>query len=345
MNRGILTALAFSALLIGLRAAEEPPKTPTPPAQANTPKPKLKFDQTTFDFGKTSRLEVVKGTFTFQNVGEGVLKLGKPTTSCGCTVAALKSDTLQPGEKGELNFTLNLGKSRAVIQKNITVDSNDPDAPRVTLVVKADYTPLYQVTPISYYLNLHKGDTTNLAPAVVMRTDGQPFTISKIKPSQSWIEAKVEPDQQTSTNHSVRVQISLKPEGTPRYFTELLQLFTEETDQPAVTLSFSGRLTGDLTLSPESIYWPITDPTKVLTTRRIVLRSSLSDKLEVKNVSSSLKDVEVEAVAKEDGKTYEIVAKLAHVPDKTTNGMIRFDTNIPSQPKVEVPVWVNIVKR
>jgi hypothetical protein len=38
----------------------------------------------------------------------------------------------------------------------------------------------------------------------------------------------------------------------------------------------------------------------------------------------------------------ELVAKLDKVPDKTTNGMIRLDTNIPSQPSVQVPVWINV---
>lgn len=334
MKRGFVFALACFGLVLGLNAAEEAP---------NAGKPKIKFAQTVYDFGKTSQVEQVTGTFIFENVGDAPLKLGKPTTTCGCTVAGVKPDTLQPGEKGELTFSLNLGKTRAIVQKNITVDSNDPETPKVTLTVKADYTPLYQADKPTFYLHIRKGQTTNLT-ALVTRTDGNPLVISKIEATQPWIEAKAEPDN-SSTNQAVRIHATVKPDGAPRYFAEMVKLFVAGSEAPAYTLSFQGRLVGDLTLTPESLYWPITDPTKAITSRRIILKSALSEKLEIKNISSTLKDINVETISKEDGKTMELVAKLGALPDKTTNGVIRFETNIPSQPKVEVPVWINIVKR
>jgi hypothetical protein len=187
-----------------------------------------------------------------------------------------------------------------------------------------------------------EGDTTNVTTRV-SRTDGKPFTIAKIKPSQSWIEAKFEPDT-SSTNQAYKISATLKPEGSPRYFSESLNVFIDQSETPAFMVTFSGRLMGDLTMTPESLYWPITDPDKAMTSRRIVVKSMLADKLELKNVTSTLKDVTLEMVPKEDGKTFEIVAKLANVPGQTTNGVIRFESNVPSQPKVEVPIWINIVK-
>jgi hypothetical protein len=62
--------------------------------------PKIQFDQTVYDFGKTSQVETVSGVFKFKNIGDGILKLEPPKPSCGCTVAELKPDTLQPGETG-----------------------------------------------------------------------------------------------------------------------------------------------------------------------------------------------------------------------------------------------------
>jgi hypothetical protein len=273
-------------------------------------------------------------------VGDADLKIGKPSTSCGCTVAGVKPEVLKPGEQGELSFTLNLGRNRAVLQKQITVESNDPETPRTVLTVKADYTPLYEITPVSYYFNLHKGETTNVT-ARVTRSDGKPINITNLKPSQSWITAKAEPEP-NSNNQAVRINAELKPDGAPRYFTEMVSAFVDGSDQSTFAVTFSGRLMGDLVVTPESLYWPVTDPEKPLSSRRIILKSSLPDKLEVKNVTSTLKDLSVETVSKEDGKTMELVAKLAAVPDHTTNGMIRFETNIPSQPSVQVPVWINV---
>ena len=86
--------------------------------------PKLQFEQTVYDFGKTSQVENVSGTFKYKNVGDAVLKLEAPKPSCGCTIAGLKPDTLNPGETGELAFTFNLGRSRVVMEKRIAVKSN-----------------------------------------------------------------------------------------------------------------------------------------------------------------------------------------------------------------------------
>src|SRR5580692_4305940 len=88
--------------------------------------PKIQFDQTIYDFGKTSLVTSVSGVFKFKNVGNSVLKLEPPKPSCGCTVAELKPDTLAPGESGEVAFTLNPGLSRATLEKHIAVTSNDP---------------------------------------------------------------------------------------------------------------------------------------------------------------------------------------------------------------------------
>src|SRR5690349_392326 len=66
-------------------------------AASAEPAPKIQFDSTLYDFGTTSLVQSVSGTFTFHNAGDGVLKIQEPKPSCGCTVAKLSSDTLKPG--------------------------------------------------------------------------------------------------------------------------------------------------------------------------------------------------------------------------------------------------------
>ena len=59
----------------------------------------------------------------------------------------------------------------------------------------------------------------------------------------------------------------------------------------------------------------MTDPDKPLSSRRIILKSSLPDKLEVKNITSTLKDLVREASPRRKmGETTELVAELASVP-------------------------------
>jgi hypothetical protein len=340
MKRGMITGVICLGFISLFVRAEEPAKD-----QPKAGTPKITFDSTVYDFGKTSQVERVTGTFVFHNAGDGVLKMDKPQPGCGCTVAGLKPEVLQPGEKGELTYTINLPKTRANLQKQITDLCNDPVNPRTVLTIKADYVPLYDLSPSYFSLNVRKGEVTNVT-ARVSRTDGKKFTITSIKPTQtnnaSWIQTKAEPDP-NSTNGAVVLTTTLKPEGSPRYFSDLLNVYVDEAPQPAFSLTVYGKVVGDLTLSREMLYWPITDPAKAVTTQQIIVRSSLPEKLEVKNLTSSLKDVNVEAVTKDD-KTIELIAKLGPVPERSTNGVIRFETNVPSQPKMEVPITISLIR-
>src|SRR5438067_5992772 len=176
MNPRLIVVSIALALFCGISRGQGAEQPNPGPSSTATGKPKIKFEQTVYNFGKTSQVETVSGTFNFQNVGDAALKMGKPTTSCGCTVAGVKPEVLQPGEKGELSFTLNLGRNRAVLEKQITVDSNDPDNPKIALSVRAEYIPLYEVGPVSFYLSIRQGESTNLT-AHVTRTDGKPFHV------------------------------------------------------------------------------------------------------------------------------------------------------------------------
>jgi hypothetical protein len=307
-------------------------------------KPRIKFDQTVYDFGNTCKVEQVTGKFTFVNAGDGVLKLAQPSTSCGCTVAAVKPEVLQPGEHGDISFSLYLGPMRAILQKEITVSSNDPETPKTVLKVRADYTPLFEMAPGNFNINLHKGDSASLT-ARVTRTDGQLLRVTKIKPSQPWIEAKAEPEP-NSDNRAVRITGTIRPTGNPRYFSEFIRVCVDGSDDPAFALTVYGKLSGDLSITPESVYWPIADPEKATGSRRITVKSLQTEKpLEIRSASSSLPNLSVEASVQPDGRSGEILIKLNTVPSHTTNGVIRFETNFPSQPEVEVPVAINVIKQ
>jgi hypothetical protein len=313
--------------------------------------PKLQFDQTVYDFGKTSQVEKVTGTFTFKNAGDGVLKMNKPTTSCGCTVAALKSDVLQPGEKGELAFTMNLGTTKATLQKIITVTSNDPQTPSIQLTIKAEYTPLYEVTPTMVRIDLRKGETTNTTVAI-KRTDGKNINITKMDPSKPWIAPKIIPAAPDHNEQIAHISIDLKPEGPLGQFSEALRVFAEDTNKPIATIFVSGRLLGDIALTPSMLYWNVTDAAalkkegaEALNTKRLTASSTVPGKsFELHNATSSIKEISVELVPKENGQTYEIVAKLAEAPKETIRGTITIESNLASQPKLEVPITVSVLK-
>lgn len=364
-----------------LRPAKPPAALPVAPAGAATapgaavqptvpvptgPGPKLLFDKMVYDFGKVTDTEKVTGKFTFSNAGEGELRLEKPTSNCGCTVAGVKPDVLKPGEKGEIEFSLNIPPGRNKLEKQIYVTSNDPQNPRLTLTVKAEHEPLYDFTPTMLNLTLQEGLTTNVM-IHVKRTDGQKLTLAKVENSQTnWLTTRLLPAEPPD-EQAARIEVTMKAEGTPRRIGDWVRVYADGADKPAFQVWSNLRIVGDVVWSPDAVVWNINDPEqfkKQLTppdpsspaakqpqmdwmiTRRLSVSSGLpGQNLEVTNLQTDLEGVELRVETNQVGRVYAIVAKLTQIPDKTLNGKLTFETNLGKQKKVEVPMIVSVLKR
>jgi len=313
--------------------------------------PKIQFEQTVYDFGKTSQVATVSGVFKFKNIGDGILKVEPPKPSCGCTVAELKPDTLQPGESGELPFTFSLGLNRATLEKHIAVRSNDPQTPEVSLTIKADYTPLYEMNPITLAPQLPFGVNDATQFTTLTRTDGKPLNLGRLVASKPWITAQVELGDK-STAATARIRVAVQREGPPRRFSEFVHVYSaEQTNTPVASIYVYGQIMGEVALSPEALYWSITDTPKTsaerpeaLVLRRVTIRAAAGTAIELKNPQSSIKGLNVELVPKEAGKVYELVARLEELPTSTVSGNVSFETSVAAQSRIEVPVIVNVFK-
>jgi hypothetical protein len=313
--------------------------------------PKIQFEQTVYDFGKTSQVATVSGVFKFKNTGDAVLKVEPPKPSCGCTVAELKPDTLPPGATGELPFTFNLGLYRATMEKHIAVRSNDPQTPEVSLSIKVDYTPLYEISPMGLMPNLPLGvDVTNQFTTIT-RTDAKPLRIVRLDASKPWITATVEPAA-SADESTARIRVTIQREGPPRRFSEFVHVYAaEQTNTPVSSIYLNGQVMGEVSLSPEALYWSVSDATnapadrlEAQVLRRVTIRSADGKAIEVKNPQSTIKGLKVELVPKEAGTVYELVARLDEMPASTVSGNVSFETSAAGQPMIEVPVIVNVFK-
>jgi len=97
--------------------------------------PKIAVDQAVYDFGEVIAGIAVTHTFVLTNAGDAPLVITKVRTSCGCTTTALSKTTLEPGESVELTATFDTTHYSGKVGKSITVESNDPDTPKLVLLI------------------------------------------------------------------------------------------------------------------------------------------------------------------------------------------------------------------
>ncbi|MEI8063801.1 MAG: DUF1573 domain-containing protein [Verrucomicrobiota bacterium] len=340
-------ATIAAATSLAMCQAEEIPKAEIPAGN----RPKIQFDRVVYDFGSTSLVKQLTGVFNIVNTGTAPLILGKPTTTCGCTIAALKLDKLAPGEKTELSFTLAVGNTlRGPMEKHITVPSNDPKNANAQLTVKTDIVPVFDYDPQMLDVgNVHLGVTTNFV-IQIKRTDGKPMGITKVEANGVYLHPYLEPVANQPNTVALRVEIVA--DGAARRFNNVVNVMGADDDRPLFTITVSGRIVGDLVIQPQQLVWGIPNPeswpgqkgTDAAVRRILVSPGAAGQKLEINNISCTVAEVKVHLNPSADGKTFEVVAVIDKVPKESVSGVIRFETNFPRQPIAEIPLTINVYR-
>ena len=98
--------------------------------------PVIDVENPIFEFGTIKPGEKVQHEFTFKNAGKSNLVIHKVQTTCGCTVANMKSQLIKPGETSSISVSFDSNGKSGVQDKGITVISNDPSNSSIMLHIK-----------------------------------------------------------------------------------------------------------------------------------------------------------------------------------------------------------------
>ena len=118
-----------------------PQQTPAPrAAPSDTPVPQLSLASISHDFGRIRKQPDVAHIFTVQNTGTADLMIDNLVTSCGCTIAALSSNVIPPGQRADLTVTFDpdFHETQGPVMRLVWFATNDPTQPWAELRLAAD---------------------------------------------------------------------------------------------------------------------------------------------------------------------------------------------------------------
>ncbi len=158
--------------------------------------------------------------FKYENKGSKPIKIISAKSSCGCTVASLKKDVVDPGEKGEVTATFNIGGRTGVQQKAVTVTTDDPDQPVTNLMLKAVIPTVLEIQPAFVFWE------NNEAPKAktISLKAGKDVTITKLDVTSTSPEITTKVDKggapgeftltvtPKDTAHMVNATLTIKPD-------------------------------------------------------------------------------------------------------------------------------------
>ena len=327
--------------------ADAPPDGNTVPAAvelANVAEgvPMIKALDPEYDFGEMDNTEKVEHNFVIQNVGKGELRIGKPKTSCGCTVANPEKEVLAPGEETVIKAVLSLTGRQGALTKSITVPSNDPETESLLLRLKGTaVAPIMMDTKMLAFGTIMDDETHRKTLNIKAMKDDLTFNITKVDFTMPGFEVEHKAIVE-GREYEVTVFNPAPLEHKNHY-----GRFTIVTDHPkhrALQFTASATVLGELKVQPQKITLLESNVPDKKTDIAFQVTPGRTKNFELKEVVPPLEGVEVELVTLRQNN---YLVKLKGLPQNMTlNGTAAvLKTNLPDRPEIKVPFEVREARK
>jgi len=176
--------------------------------------PRIQFDQPEFDFGTIYQEDSVTHEFTFKNIGDATLKLGKISSSCGCTAAFPSGQEIAPGKPGSIKITFHAGRMRDKVAKYVYVDSNDPTQPRAKLTFTGEIKREVDIAPFGIFLGNVKVGQSVEREVQIRPVDVKSFRILEVRSNHQAVHVS-DPEPINDKQGGYRIRIRFGPLDEP----------------------------------------------------------------------------------------------------------------------------------
>ncbi len=194
--------------------------------------PRVSVEKSTIDLGVIYNGQTRKASIVLKNTGKVVLKVLDIQTSCGCTAVKHPKNELKPGESDHLEVEFNSTGFRGKVSKTVTIQTNDPAHPAVTVTLLTDV--IEELVPINNSSAVwlgslpvgkeveHKVGFKNVSAQVVTLkgyTSSTPnvsvkFESKAVKPADTiYVVVKVKPEKADFQNEQIMIQTDSKKQS------------------------------------------------------------------------------------------------------------------------------------
>jgi hypothetical protein len=307
--------------------------------------PKVSVDPHEILLGRIEEGNEFERFVEVKNVGDAVLIVEDVETTCGCTAATVDGGSeLQPGQTQKVRVTFNSRNMEGSVTKRVTVVTNDPDARRTEIQLKADVHRAVRWDP--KYLSFEALGVKDPWEAKVTLEADRNLDIkvvhafvqngSKIGKVSSLIDVQVSDRRDTAERHAYDFALTMRPQRKPQRISETLVITTNLADKDTVRIPIRGDIRGRISVQPSYAVLAIVDPGRE-TVRDVVVSAAEGS---FKIVSAEVEDspVQVSVVPGEGGSQ---IVRLTYVGEAAgSNGVrqLRIETDDPEQRVIEVPV-------
>jgi len=224
------------------------------PAAPTTGAPRIRFQATTYDFGKLSSGQVARHDFIFTNVGTAILEITGVRPACGCTEAGDWTKTVEPGKTGTIPLQFNSAGFSGMVMKTATVTCNDPATSRLTLQISGNVWKEIDVWPQFAVLNASSESVADARATVKIVNKGDsPIEITGLEVNNSMFAVNLKTNQ---SGKEFELLVKVVPPLNPNLNHGIITLKTTSTNMPSVPVNAILMLQPVVSVAPVQVTLP-----------------------------------------------------------------------------------------
>ncbi|MEL7061150.1 MAG: DUF1573 domain-containing protein [Acidobacteriota bacterium] len=301
------------------------------------------------DFEIVPRGEQIEHVFQIRNQGEASLEITSVRPACGCTVVDFDR-SIAPGEIGGVRAKLDTTDFFGAISKSIAVFTNDPENPKVTLVMKAKVQPFIGALPGYARFNYVQGEPVRPISQILWSEDATDMEVVEVLDPYDFVDIQYRPATDEERNRDKpgkqwRVDINLQPNAPVGALREYVQIRTDHPKQQIVRIPLSGFVRPRSHVTPTELDFGQLDGEALPLRRTLHFTNFATNGIEVTGIETGDGlDLAVEPSDKQPGHRFKLRLTVGEsMPKGAFDTTIKLQTSDPQKPVIEIPVKGTVI--
>ena len=302
--------------------------------------------------------------YTLENIGNDILTIGKITTDCGCTSSRVTKEQIQPGGKGAISIVFDTTGQLGEQNRNILVETNDPQNPKVKLTLAGKVREQLVCRPrVLNFGTLFRGQKIEkeieisilddkMAIIIDLESDDQDIYLSL----ESYLDQCGENSFKKANNRKCcyknqhRIRVNLQTENKPigRFEHQITIQASSKLNKMQVKIPVYGDVVSSMIVKPSQLMFGVVKPGRK-EKQNVTIVQRHDTPFEIQRIETDVNGLDIEFNKSVDKKSH--ILKIGYViepnieyADQNIKGKLAVHTTNRDEPVVEIPVYIMLRK-
>lgn len=297
------------------------------------------------DFDIVARGEVLTHDFQIRNDGDAPLQIENVRPACGCTVAQY-DEVIAPGKVGKIHAEVDTTDFYGPISKSIAVYTNDPDNPKLQLVVRAKVMAYINADPGYARFLYVQHEPTQPVKQLVWSEDGHPLKILEVKSASKKVDIDFRPatdEERRDDTEGPQWIVSIEVKGNAQIgaLRENIEIITDHPKQRAAIIPVSGFVRPRQHITPMEVDFGSLQGDALPLRRSLAFTNFITDRIRVMKVDTGVDGLTAEVTDSDEqpGHRFRLLLELGpNLPKGVFDTVIKIHTTDDKNPVIELPV-------